>query len=304
MAFVGRTNVGKSSIANAMLGNKMSITSSKTQTTRVPIRGVLTLENGQIVFLDTPGIHKPKKELGKVTNSTAYNTATDADILLFVIDAKKGITAGDKKVYSRIEKLDKEIFVVINKVDKMPASEIALLLKEAFDCFKAKEYIPVSAKNKTNILELIDCIINYSPVGPKYYDESSSIISPLAQYVSECIREKYLWVMFDEIPHSIHVEIDPLDESTQQLMNQSVSDLIGKVKNISFKATIYIERESQKGIVIGDQANILKKVGTQARLELEELLKAKVLIKTVVKLKKEWQSDKDSINNFGFSSFE
>jgi GTP-binding protein Era len=314
VSIVGRTNVGKSTMCNALLHKKMSITSSKTQTTRTEIRGVLTSDLGQAVFVDTPGIHKPKRKVGTVTNRTAFESVHDSDLILFVVDQRKGITAGDKKVYETVAKSNKPIILAINKVDKTPKEEIAKTLEVASQLFDCIDYIPISAKNLTNLKELSEVIFKHLPEGPKYYDDSSDVLVTIKQYVEEVVREKYLWFMHEEIPHSIMVQVTSQDEETIPMLPRFVGDLKlmrDLVKNadessaiksipkiLHFDAKIFVERDSQKGIVIGAQGEAIKRVGTQAREELEELLGIKVFLKTKVFVEKDWQSNEDLINSY------
>ncbi len=292
VAILGRPNVGKSTLLNSLLGTKVAIVTSKPQTTRHRIVGIKHVENGQIIFLDTPGIHKEKFELNRYMNEIAYSVIPDADIILFVLDAKQGLTSGDKQILERIKKekrSDTSVFVVINKIDKVQKEEILPLIEEISNEFPfVKEIIPICATKGTNLDRLLNLLISYLPEGPQYYGREMVTDMPLEQFISEIIREKVMNVTKDEIPHAIAVNVVNIERGKKN-PNMLVID-----------ADIYVEKESQKPIVIGKGGQRLKKIGSFAREELESILGKKIYLRLWVKVKEGWRSKQSVLRQLGY----
>ena len=268
-AIIGRPNVGKSTLMNHLIGQKIAITSRKPQTTRNRIQTVYTCERGQIVFLDTPGIHKAKNKLGEYMVNVAQRTFQDADVILWLVEA----------------------FLVMNKVDKVEKKEIAGFIEAYRKILDFAEIVPVSALRSVNLDTLLDCIFKYLPYGPQFYDEDTVTDQPQRQIVAEMIREKALRCLEEEIPHGIAVTIEGMKERPE-----------GGIVDID--ATIICERDSHKGIIIGKQGAMLKKIGSQARTEIEKMLEEKVNLKLWVKVKKDWRDSDFLIKNFGYDKKE
>ncbi len=292
IAILGRPNVGKSTLLNSLLGTKVAIVTSKPQTTRHRIVGIKHVENGQIIFLDTPGIHKEKFELNRYMNEIAYSVIPDADIILFVLDAKQGLTSGDKQILERIKKekrSDTSVFVVINKIDKVQKEELLPLIEEISNEFPfVKEIIPICATKGTNLDRLLNLLISYLPEGPQYYGREMVTDMPLEQFISEIIREKVMNVTKDEIPHAIAVNVVNIERGKKN-PNMLVID-----------ADIYVEKESQKPIVIGKGGQRLKKIGSFAREELESILGKKIYLRLWVKVKEGWRSKQSVLRQLGY----
>lgn len=287
VTLIGRPNVGKSTLMNRLAGQKIAITSSKPQTTRNRIQAIYNCEEGQIVFLDTPGIHKAKNKLGEYMVSAAEKTLKEVDIVLWLVEPATYIGAGEHYIAECLHNIDIPIMLVINKIDTVNKAELLTVINAYKDIAEFAEIIPVSALNGENTKDLIDTIMKYLPEGPRYYDEDMVTDQPERQIVSEMIREKTLKNLDDEVPHGIAVSIEKLKER--------------KKKNIvDIDAVIICERDTHKGIIIGKQGSMIKKIGTQAREDIESLLACKVNLKIWVKVKKDWRNSDYLIKNFGY----
>ena len=289
VTLIGRPNVGKSTLMNRMIGQKIAITSNKPQTTRNRIQTVHTDERGQIVFVDTPGIHKAKNKLGEYMVGAAEKTIGEVDVVCWLVEPTTYIGAGEQHIIERLKKVKAPIILVINKVDTIKKEEILPVI----DCYRKEldfqEIIPVSARSGANVDELIDTIYKYLPYGPVFYDEDTITDQPMRQIVAELIREKALHALNEEIPHGIAVVIDSMKERKSQK---------GIITDI--QATIICERDSHKGIIIGKGGEMLKKIGANARYEIEKQLDTKVNLQLWVKVKKEWRDSDVLIKNFGY----
>ena len=289
VTLIGRPNVGKSTLMNRMIGQKIAITSNKPQTTRNRIQTVHTDERGQIVFVDTPGIHKAKNKLGEYMVGAAEKTIGEVDVVCWLVEPTTYIGAGEQHIIERLKKVKAPIILVINKVDTIKKEEILPVI----DCYRKEldfqEIIPVSARSGANVDELIDTIYKYLPYGPMFYDEDTITDQPMRQIVAELIREKALHALNEEIPHGIAVVIDSMKERKSQK---------GIITDI--QATSICERDSHKGIIIGKGGEMLKKIGANARYEIEKQLDTKVNLQLWVKVKKEWRDSDVLIKNFGY----
>ena len=289
VTLIGRPNVGKSTLMNRMIGQKIAITSNKPQTTRNRIQTVHTDERGQIVFVDTPGIRKAKNKLGEYMVGAAEKTIGEVDVVCWLVEPTTYIGAGEQHIIERLKKVKAPIILVINKVDTIKKEEILPVI----DCYRKEldfqEIIPVSARSGANVDELIDTIYKYLPYGPMFYDEDTITDQPMRQIVAELIREKALHALNEEIPHGIAVVIDSMKERKSQK---------GIITDI--QATIICERDSHKGIIIGKGGEMLKKIGANARYEIEKQLDTKVNLQLWVKVKKEWRDSDVLIKNFGY----
>ena len=290
-AIIGRPNVGKSTLMNHLIGQKIAITSRKPQTTRNRIQTVYTCERGQIVFLDTPGIHKAKNKLGEYMVNVAQRTFQDADVILWLVEASDYIGAGEQHIAQQLKKTKLPVILVMNKVDKVEKKEIAGFIEAYRKILDFAEIVPVSALRSVNLDTLLDCIFKYLPYGPQFYDEDTVTDQPQRQIVAEMIREKALRCLEEEIPHGIAVTIEGMKERPE-----------GGIVDID--ATIICKRDSHKGIIIGKQGAMLKKIGSQARTEIEKMLEEKVNLKLWVKVKKDWRDSDFLIKNFGYDKKE
>ena len=288
---VGRPNVGKSTLMNHLIGQKIAITSRKPQTTRNRIQTVYTSERGQIVFLDTPGIHKAKNKLGEYMVNVAQRTFQDADVILWLVEASDYIGAGEKHIAQQLQKTKLPVILVMNKVDKVEKKQVAGFIEAYRKLYDFAEIVPVSALRSVNLDTLLECIFKYLPYGPQFYDEDTVTDQPQRQIVAEMIREKALRCLEEEIPHGIAVTIERMKERPQGDM-------------VDIDATIICERDSHKGIIIGKQGAMLKKIGSQARTEIENMLETKVNLKLWVKVKKDWRDSDFLIKNFGYDKKE
>lgn len=290
VTLIGRPNVGKSTLMNYLIGQKIAITSNKPQTTRNKIQTVLTDERGQIVFVDTPGIHKAKNKLGEYMVGAAEKTIGEVDVICWLVEPTTYIGAGEQHIIEKLKKVKAPIILVINKVDTIKKEEILPVIEKYRKEIDFAEIIPVSARNGNNTDDLVDAIFHHLPFGPMYYDEDTITDQPMRQIVSELIREKALHALNEEIPHGIAVVIDSMKERSK-----------GGGKNImDIQATIICERDSHKGIIIGKGGEMLKKIGTNARFEIEKQLDMKANLQLWVKVKKEWRDSDILIKNFGY----
>ena len=290
-AIIGRPNVGKSTLMNHLIGQKIAITSKKPQTTRNRIQTVYTCEDGQIVFLDTPGIHKAKNKLGEYMVNVAERTLKDVDVILWLVEPTTYIGAGDQHIAQQLKGVNVPVILVINKIDTIKKEEVLAVIDAYRKICDFAEIIPVSALRGLNTQDIIESILKYLPYGPQFYDEDTVTDQPQRQSVAEMIREKALHALDEEIPHGIAVSIDRMKERPG-----------GKIVDID--ATIICERDSHKGIIIGKQGSMLKKIGSNARFEIERMLEMKVNLKLWVKVKKDWRDSDFLIKNFGYDKKE
>ena len=286
VTLIGRPNVGKSTLMNYLIGQKIAITSNKPQTTRNRIQTVLTTEEGQIVFVDTPGIHKAKNKLGEYMVNVAERTLNEVDVVLWLVEPTTFIGAGEKHIAEQLGKVKTPVILVINKVDVVKKEDILTFIDAYRKIYDFAEIVPVSARNGDNTDELVKVILKYLPYGPQFYDEDTITDQPERQIVSELIREKALHCLNDEIPHGIAVAIDSMKY---------------RRKIVDIDATIICERDSHKGIIIGKQGAMLKKIGSTARFEIERMLDCKVNLQLWVKVKKDWRDSDFLIKNFGYT---
>ena len=290
-AIIGRPNVGKSTLMNHLIGQKIAITSKKPQTTRNRIQTVYTCEDGQIVFLDTPGIQKAKNKLGGYMVNVAERTRKDVDVILWLVEPTTYIGAGDQHIAQQLKGVNVPVILVINKIDTIKKEEVLAVIDAYRKICDFAEIIPVSALRGLNTQDIIESILKYLPYGPQFYDEDTVTDQPQRQIVAEMIREKALHALDEEIPHGIAVSIDRMKERPG-----------GKIVDID--ATIICERDSHKGIIIGKQGSMLKKIGSNARFEIERMLEMKVNLKLWVKVKKDWRDSDFLIKNFGYDKKE
>lgn len=291
VAIIGRPNVGKSTLMNHLIGQKIAITSRKAQTTRNKIQTVYTCERGQIVFLDTPGIHKAKNKLGEYMVNVASRTFKDADVILWLVEPGTQVGPGDRHIAEQLKNCKLPVILVINKVDTVKKEEVAGFIETYRKLIDFADIVPASALRTQNLDTVIDCIFKYLPYGPQFYDEDTITDQPQRQIVAELIREKALRTLDEEIPHGIAVTIDTMKERPD-----------GRIVDI--EATIICERDSHKGIIIGKQGAMLKKIGSAARFEIERMLEQKVNLKLWVKVKKDWRDSDYLIKNFGYDKKE
>ncbi len=283
---IGRPNVGKSTLMNTLVGMKIAITSSKPQTTRNRIQAVYSGKEGQVVFLDTPGIHKAKNKLGAYMVSAAEHTLKEVDVILWLIEPTTFIGAGERHIIEQLKKINTPVIVVINKIDTVKKEELLAVIDAYRKEIDAEEFVPVSALKAKNLEDLMQTILKYMPYGEPFYDEDTVTDQPERQIVAELIREKGLRCLEQEIPHGIAVTIERMK------YRKKICDI---------DATIICERESHKGIIIGKQGSMLKKIGSNARADIEELLGCKVNLKLWVKVKKDWRDSDILLKNFGYN---
>ena len=287
IALVGRPNVGKSTLMNHLIGQKIAITSRKPQTTRNQIRTVYTDERGQAVFLDTPGIHKPQHKLGEYMVRTAESTLQEVDVVLFVVDATEKRGAGEDYILNLLQKVKTPVILVVNKIDKLADKQKLFQIMEGYNkLYKFAAIVPVSALNDSEFPGLVQEITKHLPEGPAYFPEDMITDQPERVIAAEMIREKVLRLTRDEIPHSVAVEVDEFKERDEE--------------NVYIRATIFVERESQKGIVIGAKGSLLKKIGQQARADIEKLLYCKVFLDLWVKVKADWRNKDKALKQLGY----
>ena len=284
---IGRPNVGKSTLMNRLIGQKIAITSNKPQTTRNRIQTVYTCDQGQIIFLDTPGIHKAKNKLGEYMVNVAERTLREVDVILWLVEPSTFIGAGERHIAEQLKKAKTPVILVMYKTDTVKREEILVFIDTYRKLYDFDEIVPVSALNGDNTDTLIEQIFKYLPYGPQYFDEDTVTDQPMRQIVAELIREKALRCLDEEIPHGIAVSIDQMKERKD-----------GGICDID--ATIICEKDSHKGIIIGKQGAMLKKIGSAARYEIERMMDMKVNLKLWVKVKKDWRDSDYLIKNFGY----
>lgn len=291
VTLIGRPNVGKSTLMNHLIGQKIAITSDKPQTTRNRIQTVYTDERGQIIFLDTPGIHKAKNKLGEYMVNVAEHTLKEVDVVLWLVEPSTFIGAGERHIAEQLNAVKTPVMLVINKIDTVKNQDEILTFIDAYkDICKFAEIVPVSALKGKNTDLCLDLIYKYLPEGPQYYDEDTVTDQPMRQIAAELIREKALRLLNDEIPHGIAVTIEKMTERKNGMMD--------------IEATIICERDSHKGIVIGKGGSMLKKIGTAARVEIENLMDTKVNLQLWVKVRKEWRDSELYMKNYGYNQKE
>ena len=292
VAIIGRPNVGKSTLMNHLIGQKIAITSNKPQTTRNRIQTVYTDERGQIVFLDTPGIHKAKNKLGEYMVQVAQRTIRDVDVIMWLVEPGTFIGAGEKKIAEELNGLGVPILLIINKIDTVKREEILPAIDTYRKICDFAAIIPCSALRRQNTEDIIPTIFEHLPYGPMFFDEDTVTDQPKRQIAAEIIREKSLHALDEEVPHGIAVAIDRMEERP------------GRRKMTDIDATIICEKPSHKGIIIGKGGSMLKKIGSTSRFELERLLETQVSLKLWVKVKKDWRDSDFLVKNFGYDKKE
>lgn len=286
ISIIGRPNVGKSTLLNHLVGQKIAIMSDKPQTTRNKIQGILTLDDAQMIFIDTPGMHKPKHKLGDFMVKVATNTLNEVDLILFMVNATERFGRGEAFILGKLQEVRTPVFLVINKIDLVHPDDLLFIIDEYKDKYPFAEIVPVSALKGNNTERLVEVIKEYLPEGPKYYPDEQITDHPERFIIAELIREKILHLTREEIPHSVAVVIDKIttmESGTVHVM-----------------ATIIVERPSQKGIIIGKQGRMLKEIGKLARVEIELLLGSKVFLELWVKVQKDWRDKASLIREFGY----
>ncbi|MFC4404184.1 GTPase Era [Gracilibacillus xinjiangensis] len=291
VAIIGRPNVGKSTFMNRVIGQKIAIMSDKAQTTRNKIQGVYTDNDKQIVFIDTPGIHKPKHKLGDFMVKIAENTLNEVDAIMFMINADEGYGRGDQYIIDRLQSNKTPVFLVINKIDLVTPDELLPLIQQYKDKYPFQEILPISALEGNNVEHLMDVFTDFLPEGPQFYPDDQITDHPERFIISELIREKVLHLTREEIPHSVAVVID-------QISNRGEND------KLLVQASIIVERKSQKGIIIGKQGQMLKEIGKRARQDIEGLLGSKVFLELWVKVQENWRNKPHHLYELGFKQDE
>ncbi|NSL50294.1 GTPase Era [Calidifontibacillus erzurumensis] len=287
VSIIGRPNVGKSTFLNKVIGQKIAIMSDKPQTTRNKIQGVYTTDSCQIIFIDTPGIHKPKHKLGDFMMKIALNTLKEVDLILFMVNAQEGFGKGEQYIIESLKQTKQPVFLVINKIDQVQPDDLLKIIDEYKGLYPFKEIIPISALQGNNINTLLEQIEKYMPNGPQYYPSDQITDHPERFIIAELIREKALHLTREEVPHSIAVVMDKLERREDG-------------HTVYIAATIIVERDSQKGIIIGKQGKMLKEIGRLARMDIEALLGSKVYLELWVKVQKDWRNKLSQLRDFGF----
>ena len=290
VSLIGRPNVGKSTLLNSIVGKKVAITSDKPQTTRNIIQGIYNEEDTQIVFVDTPGIHKPNHKLGKYLNKQAYYSIDDVDIVLMLVDASQPLGPGDKFIIERLQNVDKPVILIINKIDKLTRDELMEKIVEYKDLYDFKEIIPVSALKKKNVNEVIKVLKEYLPDSVKFYGDHDITNKSMEFLLGEIIREKVFELTEEEVPHSLTCYIEHVEKN--------------KNNNYVLNGVIVVDRDSLKSIIIGKQGRMIKEIGMRARKDMEELLGRKVYLELYVKVIKKWRDREKYLSEFGFNEFE
>lgn len=286
VAIIGRPNVGKSTFMNKVLGQKVAIMSDKAQTTRNKVQGVLTTDESQIIFIDTPGIHKPKHVLGDYMMKIAKNTLREVDAILFMVNVEESLGRGDEFIIDLLKSNKTPIFLVLNKIDKIHPDQLIKEIEKYKDLLPFAEVVPISALQGNNVDRLVEVIGNYMPEGPMYYPKDTISDHPEEFIVAELIREKALHLTSQEIPHAIGVQVENMTRVSED--------------QVDIEATIYIERDSQKGIIIGKKGSMLKQIGQNARKDIEMLLGSKVYLELWVKVQKDWRNKPNFIRQIGY----
>jgi GTPase len=291
ISIIGRPNVGKSTFLNRVIGQKIAIMSDKPQTTRNKVQGVLTLNDAQMIFIDTPGIHKPKHKLGDFMMKVATNTLKEVDLILFMINVTEGYGRGDEFIIEKLKNVNTPVFLVVNKIDAVHPDELLPIIEQYQSLYPFASVVPISALQGNNVETLLAQIKEHLPEGPQFYPADQVTDHPERFIISELIREKVLHLTREEIPHSVAVVID----SIKKMDNSDT---------INVMATIVVERDSQKGIVIGKQGKMLKEVGSLARADIENLLGSKVFLELWVKVQKDWRNKLGQLRDYGFNEDE
>ncbi|WP_371320133.1 GTPase Era [Chengkuizengella axinellae] len=286
VSIIGRPNVGKSTFLNQVIGQKIAIMSDKPQTTRNKIHGVYTKDDTQIVFMDTPGIHKPKSKLGRFMLSIVENALSEVDVILFVVDVEQGIGKGDRFIIEQLKSVRTPVILVLNKIDLVHPEQLLPIITTYKDLYEFSEIVPISAKMGNNIQPLLDQIRKNLPDGPQYYPEDQVTDHPEQFICAELIREKLLEVTREEVPHSIAVQIEQMKQDDNGVVHIS--------------ALIYVERKSQKGIIIGKHGSVLKEIGRKSRQDMQRLLGSKIFLELWVKVKKDWRNQDIVLKDLGF----
>ncbi|MFD6441273.1 GTPase Era [Peribacillus sp. NPDC060186] len=291
ISIIGRPNVGKSTFLNRVIGQKIAIMSDKPQTTRNKVQGVLTQNDSQMIFIDTPGIHKPKHKLGDFMMKVATNTLKEVDLILFMINATEGYGRGDEFIIEKLQTVKTPVFLVVNKIDAMHPDDLLPIIEKYQKLYPFASVVPISALEGNNVDTLLAQIKEHLPEGPQFYPADQVTDHPERFIISELVREKVLHLTREEIPHSVAVVID----SIKKMDNSDT---------INVMATIVVERDSQKGIVIGKQGKMLKEVGSRARVDIENLLGSKVFLELWVKVQKDWRNKASQLRDYGFNESE
>ncbi|MDM5221948.1 GTPase Era [Peribacillus sp. NJ11] len=291
ISIIGRPNVGKSTFLNRVIGQKIAIMSDKPQTTRNKVQGVLTQNDSQMIFIDTPGIHKPKHKLGDFMMKVATNTLKEVDLILFMINATEGYGRGDEFIIEKLQSVKTPVFLVVNKIDAMHPDDLLPIIEKYQQLYPFAAVVPISALEGNNVETLLEQIKEHLPEGPQFYPAGQVTDHPERFIISELVREKVLHLTREEIPHSVAVVID----SIKKMDNSDT---------INVMATIVVERDSQKGIVIGKQGKMLKEVGSRARVDIENLLGSKVFLELWVKVQKDWRNKASQLRDYGFNESE
>lgn len=286
VAIVGRPNVGKSTLLNRIVGEKIAIMSDKAQTTRNKIQGIYTTKEAQLIFIDTPGIHKPKTELGDFMVQSAYSALSEVDAILFMVSADQKRGKGDDMIMERLKKNDAPVYLIVNKIDKVHPDALLPFIEDYASVMPFKEVIPISATEGNNFEHLMETLVAQMPEGPQYYPEDQITDHPEYFIISELVREKVLLLTRDEVPHSVAVVIESITHEPGEKMH--------------IRAAIIVERDSQKGIIIGKGGKMLKNIGTKARQDVENLLGEKVFLELWVKVQKDWRDKKVYLQDFGY----
>ncbi|CDF58061.1 GTPase Era [Thermobrachium celere] len=287
VTIIGRPNVGKSTLINAIMGEKLLITSNKPQTTRNTIQAILTRDNYQIVFMDTPGLHKPKHKLGEYMVKVAQSTLSQVDVIVFVTTPEEEINISDKYIIDQIKQSKPIKILVINKVDTVNKEKLAKTIENYYNYFKFDEVVPISALKQKNVDELIKVIVDKLPYGPKYFPDEMITDQPERFVVAEIIREKLLHNLQEEVPHGTAVEVITMREDKEK-------------QCVNINATIYCEKESHKSIIIGKGGQMLKKIGQSSRIDIERFLGTKVFLELWVKVKKDWRDSEAILRSLGY----
>jgi GTPase len=288
ISIIGRPNVGKSTFLNRVIGQKIAIMSDKPQTTRNKVQGVLTTDQSQMIFIDTPGIHKPKHKLGDFMMKIAQNTLKEVDIILFMVNVEEGLGKGDQFIIEKLKGVKTPVFLILNKIDLIHPDALLPIIQQYNELYPFAATVPVSALEGNNVGHLLELIQENLPEGPQFYPADQITDHPERFIVSELIREKVLHLTREEIPHSLAVVIDKMERKDDKNL-------------IDVMATIIVERDSQKGIIIGKQGSMLKEVGKRARMDIENLLGSKVYLELWVKVQKDWRNRASNLRDFGFN---
>ncbi len=288
VSLIGRPNVGKSTLLNNIIGKKVAITSNKPQTTRNIIEGIYNDDDMQIVFIDTPGIHKPKYKLGKYLNKQAYYSINDVDIILFLIDGSETLGKGDLYIIEKLKEINKPVILVINKIDKIKKEDILLKINEYKDLYDFKEIVPLSALKKDNIKTLINVLNKYLPDNVRYFDNNTYTNRQIEFLIAEIVREKVFNLTEEEVPHSVTCVVEQIKKEKN---------------NYSINVAIIVDRDSLKKIIIGKQGSMIKNIGIEARKDLEGLLEHKVYLDLFVKTIKNWRDKEKYLQELGFKDF-